>query len=245
MTKKRCSVLGYEIDLLSFQDSIDFAMSKINKEKGLHIITINPEIIAVADKNKELADIIKRSELVLPESSGIKSALRYKGIKQEQIPGIDFAKKLLEYCEQNNYSVALIGAKKNILEKTIENLRKEMPSLNIVYTQDGYYENENIVVNELILKSPQVVLCALGVPKQELFINECRKKYKKAIYIGIGGSFDVWAGAVQRAPKIFQTLGIEWVYRTMKQPSRIKRIYKALPVFLFRAIIESIKVNKK
>ena len=245
MTKKRCSILGYEVDLLSFMDSVNFVASKINNNEGLHIITINPEIIAIADQNKELADIINQSELVLPESSGIKSALKFRGIKQEQIPGIDFARELLKYCEINKYPVALVGAKKDIIEKAIENLQKEMPSLNIVYAHDGYYEDENTILEELILKKPKVILCALGAPKQELFIDKCRNKYENAIYIGVGGSFDVWAGAVQRAPEIFQKLGLEWAYRTIKQPSRIKRIYKTLPVFLFRAIIESIKVNKK
>lgn len=177
----------------------------------------------------------------MPESFGIKSALKLKGIKQEQIPGIDFAKELIKKCDILNYPIALVGAKKNVINKTIENLKKEFPGLNVVYSHDGYFENDETIIKELVLNKPKYILCALGALKQEIFINKCRQQYKNAIYIGIGGSFDVWAGEVKRAPKIFQKLGLEWLYRTIKQPSRIKRIYKTLPMFLFRAIIESVK----
>ena len=80
----------------------------------------------------------------------------------------------------------------------------------------------------------------MGSPKQELFIDKCRKKQVNAIYIGVGGSFDVWSGEVERAPEIFRKTGFEWLYRTIKQPERIKRIYKTLPVFMFKVIIERV-----
>ena len=110
-----------------------------------------------------------------------------------------------------------------------------------MYLCNGYFENDDEVINEVKEHQPKLVLCALGAPKQELFINKCKDVLNNAVYIGIGGSFDVWAGEVTRAPKIFQKLGLEWLYRTLKQPSRIKRIYKTLPMFLFRAIIDSIR----
>ncbi len=239
MTGNRCKVLGYNVDLLTFNEAINFVLNKISNNEWLHIVTINPEIIAAADKNKELEKIIKSSELVLPESSGIKKALNFKGIKQEQIPGIDFAKELIHRCADLKYSIALIGAKEHVITKTIENLKKEYPALNIVYSHNGYYENENIIIDKLAETAPRLILCALGAPKQEIFINNCKNKIESGIFIGIGGSFDVWAGEVKRAPKIFQKTGLEWLYRTIKQPSRIKRIYKTLPMFLFRAIMES------
>ncbi len=242
MTDKRCRVLGYSVDLLTFGEAVDFILNKIKNNIGLHIITINPEIIFAADKNRELSEIIKASELVLPESSGIVKALSFKGIKQEQIPGIDFSKRLLQKCAVLNYPVALIGAKEHVIIKAVNNLKKELPSLNIVYFHDGYFEKEDEVINEIVKNKPKLILCALGAPKQEMFIKKCKKIYNNGVYIGIGGSFDVWAGEVKRAPKIFQKLGLEWLYRTIKQPERIKRIYKTLPVFLFRAIIDS--VNK-
>ena len=85
----------------------------------------------------------------------------------------------------------------------------------------------------------------MGAPKQEVFIQECKEKYPIGIYIGVGGSFDVWSGNVERAPEIYQKLGLEWLYRTISQPERFKRIYKTLPVFLFKAIIEAMTFRGK
>ena len=244
MTDKRCALLGYEIDLLSFEEACSYAVEKIKAHKGLHIVTINPEIIAAADKNKKLRDIIKASELVIPESSGIIGALMFKGIKQEKIPGIDFAKELIKYCSELNYSLALTGAEESVNEQAAENLKKEFPALNIVYRRNGFFENAEETAAEIKNSGAQLVLCALGAPKQELFIDLCRKSGNNAVFIGIGGSFDVWAGKTERAPEIYRKLWLEWLYRTIKEPKRLKRIYKTLPMFLFRAIIDSMNTNK-
>ena len=241
MTNKKCKVLGYDVDLLSFDEALNFAVEKMQHDSFLHIITINPEIIALADKDKTLSDIIKNSELVLPESSGIKTALKFKGINQEQIAGIDYSKKLIQKCAELDFPIALIGAKEHVIQKTISNLKSEFPNLNIAYAHNGYFDNDTEIIQNIKDNKPKFVLCALGAPKQEKFINKCKAEYSNAVYIGIGGSFDVWAGEVERAPQIFQKAGLEWLYRTVKQPSRIKRIYKTLPMFLFRAIIDSMK----
>jgi len=240
MNGAKGSVLGFKADLCSFSAAADFVLNKINKSEGLHIVTINPEIIASAEKDEILKGIIKRSELVLPESIGITGAMLLKGIRQEKIPGIDFAKELIKRCEAEGYPIALLGAKEEVLIKAQENLKKEFPDLKTAYAHNGYYEDENSVIDGIKNSGAKLILCALGAPKQEFFIDKCRKSYNSAVYIGIGGSFDVWAGAVQRAPLVFQKTGLEWLYRTIKEPFRIKRIYKTLPVFLFRAVIESI-----
>ena len=164
--------------------------------------------------------------------------LRIKGTPVERIAGIEFSHKLIEECARKNFSVALIGAKPHILEKTVENLKKDIENLNIVYAQDGYYENRQAVLNELKEKAPQLVLVALGSPKQEEFIQFARDLLPRSVMIGVGGSFDVWSGEVQRAPEIYQKLGIEWLYRTIKEPQRFKRIFPTLPRFLFRVILD-------
>ena len=108
-------------------------------------------------------------------------------------------------------------------------------------SHNGYYDTDEHIIKELVRSEAKLVLCALGAGKQELFIKKCRESDKNGVYIGVGGSFDVWAGAVKRAPILFRKLGLEWAYRTLNEPKRIKRIYKTLPMFLFRAIIESMK----
>ena len=108
--------------------------------------------------------------------------------------------------------------------------------LNIVYYHNGYFNNETEIFEELNTKSAKLILVAMGAPKQEKFIYNAKKTLKPALMIGIGGSLDVWSGSIKRAPRIFQKLGLEWFYRTITQPSRIKRIFPTLPLFLIKAI---------
>lgn len=243
MDNKREKLLGYYIDLITFNNTIDYLLNNIKEKKGTHVITINPEIIEQAQTNTRLDRIIKNAELIVADGTGIKIALKLKGINQERIPGVDLAEKLIEKCSNNNYSVALVGAKEEVIQKTKTNLETKYPELKIPYYRNGYFtenEEEEIIKN-ISDANPDVILVALGAPKQEFFIEKCREKNPDAIYIGLGGSFDVWAGTVERAPEIYRKIGCEWLYRTFKQPERIKRIYKTLPLFLFKAIIEATK----
>jgi N-acetylglucosaminyldiphosphoundecaprenol N-acetyl-beta-D-mannosaminyltransferase len=133
-------------------------------------------------------------------------------------------------------SVALIGAKPEVIKLACENLKKEIDDLNIVYAQDGYFKDEELVLAELVKSSPRLVLCALGSPKQELFIIKAKKLLPNALFIGVGGSFDVWSGTVERAPEIYQKIGMEWLYRTIKEPQRFKRIFPTLPLFVLKVL---------
>ena len=117
-----------------------------------------------------------------------------------------------------------------------------MPDLKIVYTHNGFFENADEIYEELKTVSPSLVLVALGSPKQENFISEAKTKLKNGLLIGVGGSFDVWSGEIKRAPIIFQKLGLEWLYRTITQPKRFKRIFPALPLFLIKVLKERIGV---
>ena len=154
----------------------------------------------------------------------------------ERIPGVDFAKRLLKEAALSNIPVAIIGSKEEIVTKAVENLQREISGLNIVYYHNGYFDNDDEIYGELKKRSPKLILIALGSPRQEKFIYEAKHILNPALMIGIGGSLDVWSGSVKRAPKIFQSLGLEWLYRTITQPSRFKRIFPALPLFLIKVL---------
>ncbi|MBQ9245760.1 WecB/TagA/CpsF family glycosyltransferase [bacterium] len=241
MERKTKKVLGYDVDLISFKDAVEKVLSNINAGIGMQIVTINPEMIELANNNDDYANVLKNAELVIPDGSGIKLALKLKGIVQEQIPGVDFSKELIKHCADKKIPVAFVGAKEEVVNKTCSNIKKEFQELNICYFRNGYFSNEEEekIISELASTKPGLILVALGAPKQEYFITECRKYVKNAAFIGVGGSFDVWAGNVERAPEIYRKMGCEWLYRTIKQPERIKRIYKTLPMFLIKAIMDS------
>ena len=235
-------LLGLNIDNYSFEEAVAKAKALIDGHKVSQIVTINPEMFQTAEKDEIFAEIVKNAEMVIPDGVGVKIALQLTGKQANRIPGIDFAKRLLMESAQTNIPVAIIGAKENVVTNAVQNLQKEISGLNIVYYRDGYFNNDEEIYNELRAKSPKLILVALGSPKQELFIYNAKKVLNPSLMIGIGGSLDVWSGETKRAPKIFQILGLEWLYRTIAQPSRFKRIFPALPLFIIKVLSNKEKI---
>lgn len=227
--RNRANLLGYEIDLIGFEEAVAYA----NEISG-QVVTINPEMMS----NSDMVDIVNSAELVVPDGIGVEIGLKISGKIIRRIPGIQFAYRMLQECAKNDKSVALVGAKHEIVETAVKNLVKEIENLNIVYYSDGYFDDEEKIIDELKTNNPRLVLCALGSPKQELFIKKLKTLMPNSLLIGVGGSFDVWAGAVDRAPEIWQKYGLEWLYRTIKEPKRLKRIFPTLPLFIIRILKE-------
>ncbi len=234
----RVKLLGCEIDTYTFDGAVEKGLELIGEDKVSQVVTINPEMIDCAGADVNFAEILKNAEMVIPDGVGVKIGLKILGYNVERIAGIDFAKKLIEKCSEKNLPVALIGAKPEIVSQACEKLKEEYPSLNIVYSHDGYFKEDDEVLNELKNSGARLVLVALGSPKQEFFINKARNILPFGLMVGVGGSFDVWSGNVERAPEIFQKLGIEWLYRTVTQPERFKRIFPTLPLFVLKVVKE-------
>ena len=229
-------LLGYNVDDYTFDEAIVKAKSLIDGQHVSQVVTINPEMFKEAEKNQNFSNIVKEAEMVIPDGIGVKIALQITGKKANRIPGIDFAKKLLQEAAVSGIPVAIIGSKEEVVVKAVENLQNEINGLNIVYYHNGYFKDDALIYDELKTKSPKLILVALGSPRQEEFIYNAKKVLNPALMVGIGGSLDVWSGSVKRAPKIFQKLGLEWLYRTVYQPSRFKRIFPTLPLFLLKVI---------
>lgn len=235
-------LLGFNIDDLTFEAGIEKAKQLIDSPKVSQVITINPEMFQNAEKDPAFANIVNNAEMVIADGVGVELGLRLTGKRIQRIPGIDFAKKLLKESAQNSIPVAIIGAKEEVITKAVENLKKEISGLNIVYSHNGYFNNDEEIYCQLKAKSPKLILVALGSPRQEEFIFNAKKVLNPALMIGIGGSLDVWSGYVKRAPRIFQILGLEWLYRTVTQPSRFKRIFPTLPMFLIKVLTYKDKI---
>lgn len=236
-------LMGIEINNYTFEEGVNKGLELIRSDKSAQVVTINPEMYEEAEQNPEFKKIIDEAEIVIPDGVGIKIGLLLKGHSVARIPGIDYAKELLKVCAKNEYPVAIIGAKEEVIVKAVQCLKDEIEGLNIVYYHNGYFDNNDEIYNELKNKNAKLILAALGSPKQEYFIYNAKKILPPCLMIGIGGSLDVWAGEVKRAPKIWQKLGLEWLYRTITQPERFKRIFPTLPLFLIKAI--TYKKDKK
>lgn len=243
MNKKMQKVLGYDIKLQTFEDVVSDTVDCMKDCVGLHIVTINPEMIELANTNHEFFKVLNRADVLVPDGFGVVLALKFKGVKQEQIRGIELAKELIAEASDCGFPVGFIGAREKVLEKTITRLKAEHKLLNVVYSRNGFFDSrhEDGIIADIQRANPRLLLVALGAPKQELFIAKCRKLLPNTVFIGVGGSFDVWAGEVERAPEFFQNIGMEWLYRTFMQPERFKRIYKTIPLFLIKSFCDGIK----
>ena len=233
MDRNLVKIQGFDVDRFTFEQAVDWAYSKHGQS-----VTINPEMISAAQKNSDFAEIINSAELVVADGIGVEIGLKILGYKVKRIAGIDLGKALVEKFTASGKSVAMIGAKPGVVDSAIENLSKEYQNLNVVYSHDGYFDNDEDIIESVISANPDLILVALGSPKQEFFIHNIKEKLPNSTLIGLGGSFDVWAGVVERAPIIYQKLGLEWLYRTLKEPKRFKRIFPTLPLFVLKVLKE-------
>lgn len=200
------------------------------------IITVNPEIIMKSYKNIEIKEmLLNDNNILVPDGiSIIKKAKQYNISIKERITGVDISSKALEICNKNKKSIYLFGSKKEVLDKLIININQKYPNINIVGFSDGYVEDKDKIMKEIISLSPDLILIALGVPNQELLINKYIEKAKKGVFIGVGGTFDVLSGYKKRAPKLFIKLNLEWLYRIICEPTRLKRFIQNNIVFMFK-----------
>jgi len=239
MEDMKTKVLNCPVDLISADVALEKANNAIKSNQNFQIITINPEMIMNSQKNPEFLKIINDSDMNIADGIGVKIALKLKNIKQDNIRGVDFARSLIKLASENNYKIGFLGAKEEVIQKVKENVLNKYPSLNIVYLRNGYFSNDDEIMNEITLSSPQILLVGLGSPKQEQIISKLKSKLSGCTMIGVGGSFDVFSGIVKESPVIFRKLGLEWLYRTIKEPKRFKRIFPVLPIFLLKCIMDT------
>lgn len=215
----------------------------LKSSKKKFIVTANPELFMYALEDKIVENILMDKSIdVVSDGIGIIKAAKMIGVKiPERIPGVDLALELLEYGNKLNKSIYLFGATEEVVSTLVNKININYPNLNIVGYRNGYVVNKDYVFRDILRKEPDIVLVALGMPLQEKLIYRHIKKFRKGIFVGVGGSFDVLSGFKKRAPKIFIKLNLEWLYRIIREPKRIKRFYKNNIKFMFKIIRLKIK----
>lgn len=233
-------MLGVSFDDLSLNAAVDRAMALMEEHRSAYMVTPNPEIVIESWKNKELAAAIENAALVLPDGIGVVKAAKILGTPlTERVPGIDTASGIFERMAEQGKSAFLLGAKPGVAEKAAEFLLNKYDGLVICGTHDGYFKDDDPVVEQINAARPDFLLVCLGYPKQELWMRNNAPRLNVGLMAGLGGSLDVFAGVVDRAPEKWQRLGLEWLYRCVKEPKRIKRIAR-LPLFLVKAAAKRI-----
>ncbi|MED3564458.1 WecB/TagA/CpsF family glycosyltransferase, partial [Bacillus xiapuensis] len=197
------------------------------------VVTANPEIVMYAREDRDYHKIVQEADYVVPDGAGIILAAKILNTPlQERVTGYDLTVRLLELSNQNAWRVYLLGGKEETNQKAVANICKQYPNLVMAGSHNGYFKGEeNRIADEIKAANADIVFVAIGFPRQEKWISAHYSSFSKGIFMGVGGSIDVLAGEVNRAPEVWQKLNLEWFYRLVKQPSRWRRML-ALPRFL-------------
>jgi N-acetylglucosaminyldiphosphoundecaprenol N-acetyl-beta-D-mannosaminyltransferase len=232
----RIDVLGVGFDNLTMVEAVEKGMELIRSQGADYVVTPNPEIVEVCRENPEAMRVVNGASLVLPDGIGvIKGAAMLGTPLKERTPGIEFADHLVGKMAQEGYSLYLLGAKPGVAALAGEKLQEKYPGLKIAGTHDGYFKEDGPIVEEIRKSGADVVFVCLGAPKQEFWMEKNGQATGAKLMMGLGGSLDVWAGTVQRAPEFYIRHNLEWFYSLVKNPSRIGRMMK-LPLFLIHVI---------
>lgn len=239
------TVLGLPIHLMP--DYLAWLMQQLQHQQGVHVVTLNAEMAMQAEANPDLAAVIHRAELVIPDGAGVVFYLALRGQRVDRCPGIELAAALLTQSvaptptaaqPTQPYSIFFYGGALGVCEAAAQAWQARVPGIAIVGTQNGYLSPDAQPQFQQTLKTlqPNIILVGLGVPRQEFWIAENRHLCPNAVWIGVGGSFDIWAGTKTRAPAWLRDNHLEWVYRLYQEPWRWRRML-ALPHFAWKALV--------
>ncbi|MUL36530.1 WecB/TagA/CpsF family glycosyltransferase [Gloeocapsopsis dulcis] len=232
------SVLGLPVHLMD--DYISWLRSRLKQEIGTHVITLNAEMTIQAEQHTALAQAIQQAELVIPDGAGIVLYMLLRGKRIQRCPGIELAELLLESIGQTPtpYPIFFYGGAPGVAAQAAKNWQQQSPHLQIAGTEHGYLSATEVERLKQTLQKlqPRLILVGLGVPRQELWIAQNRYLCPQATWIGVGGSFDIWAGTKSRAPAWLGNNHLEWLYRLYQEPWRWRRM-SALPKFAGKALV--------
>jgi len=229
----RTRVLGVPVHVCG--DVFEEALA-LQQRGGGQIVTLNAEMTMAAKADPSLGAAIEGAQLVIPDGAGVVWALGRQGYRVRRSPGIELARELLEHAAGHQWRVALVGATPAVMAQLTARLRQQLPGLPLVFTAHGYQPKEAWpgLEQQLVAAKPDLVLAALGVPRQETWIQRLPGR-RGGLWMGVGGSFDVWAGNKKRAPSWMGALQIEWLYRLVQEPSRWRRML-SLPRFAWAVL---------
>lgn len=236
MSAKKVPVLNVMIDSVTMTEAVRIVENYIKTARPHIVATANAEMIMMANSDVELMDILNNADLVVPDGAGTVWAARHHSYEMpERVAGFDLVQNLLAQGAKKNFKIFFLGAAPDVVEKAKVAAEKKYKGIQIVGIRDGYFskEQETDIIEEIKNANPDILLVALGVPRQEKWIKKYMEQLNVPVSIGVGGTFDVMAGVVKRAPVWMQKAKLEWLYRGLKQPTRIGRLM-ALPRFVLK-----------
>jgi len=245
--ENKVNILGVNVDKVNIEEAVDAIFKMLDERKSHSIFTPNSEIILNAYKNKDFCDILNNADLLTADGIGVVYASKILGNPiKSRAAGYDIACGLIDRIAETGHRLYLFGGKPGIAEKAKYQLEKRYPFIQIVGTRNGYFDEADTkdIINDINSVGAEIVFVCLGAPKQEEWIAENQDKLSAKVLMGIGGSLDVFAGEVERAPEFWCNNGLEWLYRLIKEPWRFKRML-ALPKFALTVLLKGRKFGKE
>ncbi|PID05914.1 MULTISPECIES: WecB/TagA/CpsF family glycosyltransferase [unclassified Sporosarcina] len=225
-------ILGVSVNTENYDELIPKVFENIEAGKKSLIVAINPEKLMKAKEDPELKALLNRAEFQIPDGIGVILASKLKkGQIRSRVTGIDMMDRVVQEAAARGKRIFLYGAKPGVAEEAAAKLQVMHPNIQIAGVQHGYEKDVQVVIDTINEAKPDILFVAMGSPKQEQWIEQHRDQLHPIVFQGVGGSFDVLAGNIKRAPAVFQKAGAEWLYRLLLEPSRIKRQMN-LPKFL-------------
>ncbi|MDE6181788.1 MAG: WecB/TagA/CpsF family glycosyltransferase [Eubacteriales bacterium] len=244
-----CDIIGVPINNVNMNEATSLVLLYMEEEKeeAKIVFTPNPEFVMNALKDDKFMNVLNNSDLNIADGIGIVIGSKMLGTPlKERVAGYDLTQNIFSIIKNEEKTVYFLGASEEIIQEAKNKMEKKYKGLKIIGVHNGYFsENEEYLIIEEINKlKPDLLLVGLGCPRQEKWIYDNKDKINAKVMIGVGGSFDVMSGNIKRAPKFFIKANLEWFYRLITQPTRIKRMLK-LPLFLVEIIKYKFKGGKK
>ena len=231
----RTDILGVGFDGYTMEQAVAWALEAMTRRDGAYVCTPNPEIVWAARKDGALRTAINGADAVLADGVGVLwAAKRLKRPLPERVAGYDFLLALLARMEGR---VFLLGGKPGVAEQAAQNIEKRFSGISVCGVRDGYFEDDGEIVRAVERERPDLLLVCLGSPKQELWMARWAGKLPVGLMAGLGGCLDVLAGRVKRAPEVWRRRKLEWLYRLLREPRRIKR-QLCLPLYVAAVLAE-------
>lgn len=224
----RITLLNTIIDVLDVQETINLVEVYVKKKEPLHLMGVNADKINELNENERLKQIVNSCGIINADGASVIKASKYLGKPlPERVAGIDLMQSLVRLSEEKGYSVYLLGAKQEVVEKTVEVLRSQYPNLDLVGFHNGYFKEPEwpSISAELKSYNPDFVFVGITSPMKEYLIEFLQDDGNKSVFMGVGGSFDVISGNIPRAPMWMQKSGMEWLFRVIQEPRRLFKRY--------------------
>ena len=234
-------IMGVLFDNVTMDEALDRLREILAGDEPCYAVTPNSEICYDALHDDALLSLLNGAALILPDGAGVVLASKIlKTPLKQKVAGVEFADGLMGVLEQTGQKLYLLGSKPGVAELAAQKMIEKHPKLSICGMADGYFKDENAVIEKVNAAQPDVLFVCLGAPKQEYFMQRHLGEVSAKLMIGLGGSLDSFAGTVKRAPKWMIRCNLEWLYRLIKEPKRFRRMLR-LPKYLAAVLKKRIK----